>query len=167
MPSRGSEREAAIWLFTVSIYLAVASSAHARECKPRHVPQAEFGSMNLGGRTLCPSLKKGAEQSCTVSKDGVEYGVSEGLIVNKTITPKSYFGKLPFNLAWREKLENATQKINRITKGKLSLFSGNDSNGHYLVTDNCLANKNGSYGLEMYFDKSGGLAGITGRILYP
>jgi len=123
--------------------------------------------MDLGGKALCPLLKRSEEQSCAVNKDGVVYGISEGLVVNKTITSESYTGRLPFDLAWREKFENAIQKINRITEGKLSLFPENDRGGRYLVTDNCLANKNGSYGLEMSFDKSGGLAGITGRILYP
>ena len=123
--------------------------------------------MGLGAKILCPGAQRNEEQSCELSKAGVRYGVSDGLVVSKQITANGYSERLPFDLTWREKLEKAVQKIENVTKGKPPLFIGVTSDGYYLSTDHCLASKNGSYTLTLSFDKSGGLVEVSGQILYP
>lgn len=142
--------------------------AAAHDCKPLLVAEAEFGPRELGDKTSCPNVPSSGEQSCDLVDGGVTYGVSEGLIVSKSIEPQSFSKQLPFSLAWKEKLEAVSKEIAAKTKGRPPLFLASNAKGHTLSTDTCLLNKKGvDYSMTLSFDDERQLIGIKAQIVYP
>lgn len=160
---------------STSILLCVCSCQVVRagdsDCVGKYVAQAEFGRELGTPKNVCPGVPSGEEQDCTYDEGGIRYGISQGLMVNKEVTPKTYSRPLPFGLAWGEKRDVSERKITKVTGGDPKLSMGADRDGPYAYLGDpyCLLTKSGhGYHLELYFDNdSGGLFKIIGRILYP
>jgi hypothetical protein len=147
----------------------VSLAAHAEDCAPKFIAEAEFGPRELVTRTNCLNIPAAEEQSCTFEDGGVSYGVSAGLIIHKVAVAETYSGKLPFGLAWGENLEAATHKIEAITGGKPAFGVDRRDETAVLNTEGyCLRTLGGAeYDLELWLDRGRGLYKIEGRILYP
>lgn len=162
-------REMVLW-FGLALLLSSPVYAGELDCTARFLQQAEFGARELGApNNICPGIPSTEEQSCVVTENGIEYGVSVGWMVNKEIVSGSYSGNMPFGVKWGEKRDASEAKILRVTRGDPKFFKfGNVGFDLEMSSGYCFLTKGGhEYGLELYFDKDKGLSKIIGRILYP
>ena len=145
------------------------AAASADDCVPKFVPEAEFGQRELVVRTNCPGLTATEDHDCVFSDGGVEYGVSEGLLIHKEAIDGTYNGPLPFGLKWGEDLQAVRRKVEAITGGALSFAVEETREGVTFSTQGyCLLTLRGAeYALVLDFGRDAALSRVEGRILYP
>lgn len=169
-------------LALASMMVAASAASAAPDlvnCRPKAYPASQLGVAPVGisyrrlkrylpadptcEETFKADPRDGPVGCAFTAADGVEYGLSERLLVNKTlqVTPSS---KLPFAIAPGDDKEAVSRKLT--AAGVAHEISVEDGEA-FIGTGTCLKNLAGAYGVEITFGADGRIREYVERVLYP